>query len=276
MFSGSSSIHDLRFTIHGFSLLFTIYDLLFGAHSLAPSEAPRIEWATFTFTLSNFHPVRRILMTTLHSTLRFCFITVILMTLIVAGAALAQAQATRTWVSPQGDDVNPCQRTNPCRTFAGALSKTAMGGEVDVLAPGNFGAANINRSVIIDGTGSLASSSGLTINITQPTDAAKTVIIRGISLSGSGTSANGVDVLAAIKVSIENSVIDGFTAAGVHVAAGQVFISNTTIRNSGDVGLAVEGTGQAGIEDVNIVFNNVGMAGAINKFNNVVLYGNKK
>ena len=215
-------------------------------------------------------------MTTLRSTLRLCFITVILMTLVAAGASLAQAQAARTWVSPQGDDVNPCQRTNPCRTFAGAMSKTALGGEVDVLAPGTFGPANISQSITIDGTGSLASSSGLTINLTLPTDAAKTVIIRGISLSGGGVGINGVNVLAANKVSIENSVIDGFTAAGVHVAAGQVFISNTTIRNNGDVGLAVEGTGQAGIEDVNIVFNNVGMAGSVTKFNNIVLYGNKK
>jgi hypothetical protein len=198
------------------------------------------------------------------------------MTLVAAGAAFAQAQATRTWVSPQGDDVNPCQRTNPCRTFAGAISKTALGGEVDVLAAGFFGAANITKSITIDGTGSLGSSNGLTINLTFPTDAAKTVIIRGLSLSGSGISVNGVDVLAANKVSIENSVIDGFTAAGVHVAAGQVFISNTTIRNNGDVGLAVEGTGQCGIEDVNIVFNNVAVAGSITKFNNIVLYGNKK
>jgi hypothetical protein len=61
-----------------------------------------------------------------------------------------------------------------------------------------------------------------------------------------------------------------------HVAAGQVFISNTAIRNNGDIGLAVEGTGQAGIADVSIVFNNVAMAGSITKFNNIVLYGNKK
>jgi hypothetical protein len=61
-----------------------------------------------------------------------------------------------------------------------------------------------------------------------------------------------------------------------HVPAGQVFIRNSTIRNNGDVGLAVEGTGQAGIEDVNIVFNNAAMAGTITKFNKIVLYGNKK
>jgi len=41
-------------------------------------------------------------------------------------AATAQAQATRTWVSGVGDDVNPCSRTAPCKTFAGAISKTAI------------------------------------------------------------------------------------------------------------------------------------------------------
>jgi hypothetical protein len=40
---------------------------------------------------------------------------------------LASAQATRTWVSGVGDDANPCSRTAPCKTFAGAISKTAAG-----------------------------------------------------------------------------------------------------------------------------------------------------
>ena len=40
------------------------------------------------------------------------------------GASLASAQATRTWISGVGDDVNPCSRTAPCKTFTGAISKT--------------------------------------------------------------------------------------------------------------------------------------------------------
>jgi hypothetical protein len=53
-------------------------------------------------------------------------------------SSAAQAQATRTWVSGVGDDVNPCSRTAPCKTFAGAISKTAPGGEIDALDPGGF------------------------------------------------------------------------------------------------------------------------------------------
>src|SRR6201987_4342234 len=63
--------------------------------------------------------------------------------------APAQAQATRTWVSGVGDDVNPCSRTAPCKTFAGAISKTAPGGEINVLDPGGFGAVTITKSISI-------------------------------------------------------------------------------------------------------------------------------
>src|SRR3978361_1780079 len=58
---------------------------------------------------------------------------------LFAYAAPASAQATRTWVSGVGDDANPCSRTAPCKTFAGAISKTAAGGEINCLDPGGFG-----------------------------------------------------------------------------------------------------------------------------------------
>ena len=65
----------------------------------------------------------------------------------------AMAQATRTWVSGVGDDVNPCSRTAPCKTIAGAISKTATGGEINILDPGGFGAVTITKSITIDGGG---------------------------------------------------------------------------------------------------------------------------
>src|SRR5258707_581134 len=82
--------------------------------------------------------------------------------IVCASAALASsgawAQATRTWVSGVGDDVNPCSRTAPCKTFAGAISKTAAGGEIDVLDPAGYGAVMITKSITIDGgSGQVAS-----------------------------------------------------------------------------------------------------------------------
>src|SRR5213595_1263966 len=70
---------------------------------------------------------------------------------VFAFASMAQAQATRTWVSGVGDDVNPCSRTAPCKTFAGAISKTAVNGEINCIDSGGFGAVTIIKSIIIDG-----------------------------------------------------------------------------------------------------------------------------
>src|SRR2546421_7012291 len=81
-----------------------------------------------------------------------------------AFASLAQAQATRTWVSGVGDDANPCSRTAPCKTFAGAISKTAACGEISVLDPGGFGAVTITKSITIDGDGTLAGILSATVN----------------------------------------------------------------------------------------------------------------
>src|SRR5919197_6626359 len=65
----------------------------------------------------------------------------------------AQAQASRTWVSGVGDDANPCSRTAPCKTFAGAISKTAAGGEIDALDPAGYGVVTLTKSITIDGGG---------------------------------------------------------------------------------------------------------------------------
>src|SRR5215210_4407571 len=88
----------------------------------------------------------------------------------LAFATAAQAQATRTWVSGVGDDVNPCSRTAPCKTFAGAISKTADGGEIDCLDPGGFGTVTITKSLTIDGThgsgfGSILASGTTGVNV---------------------------------------------------------------------------------------------------------------
>ena len=65
----------------------------------------------------------------------------------------AHAQATRTWVSGVGDDANPCSRTAPCLTFAGAITKTAAGGEIDASRSRRFWQLTITKSITIDGGG---------------------------------------------------------------------------------------------------------------------------
>src|SRR5438552_16051806 len=95
--------------------------------------------------------------------------------LSMAITVVANAQATRTWVSGVGDDVNPCSRTAPCKTFAGAISKTASPGIINCLDPGGFGAVTITKSINIDSTGTFGSVlsysvSGYVINSVHTTD----------------------------------------------------------------------------------------------------------
>src|SRR5438067_13927230 len=111
---------------------------------------------------------------------------VVLMTFITASAF---AQATRTWVSGVGDDANPCSRTAPCKTFAGAISKTAAGGIIDALDPGGFGAVTITKAITLEGNGTLASilasgGNGVVVNITS--GVGRNVILRNLLIDGSG------------------------------------------------------------------------------------------
>src|SRR5437762_8462127 len=106
------------------------------------------------------------------SKFRFTLQTLSLIMFTLALTSIAQAQATRTWVSGVGNDANPCSLTAPCKTFAGAISKTFINGEIDVLDPGGFGTVTITKSITIDGTGTFASilnssTTGITINLTS-------------------------------------------------------------------------------------------------------------
>ena len=144
-----------------------------------------------------------------------CFGTAVALTLVLM-AGQACAQATRTWVSGVGDDVNPCSRTAPCKTFAGAISKTAAGGEIDVLDPAGFGAVTIAKSITINGTpfqaGVLVAGTNGIIVSAAATD---TVILRGLDLVGLGTGLAGVTILQAKSVLLENVRISDFVSAAV-------------------------------------------------------------
>src|SRR5436190_22139228 len=117
---------------------------------------------------------------------------------ILSSALPANAQATRTWVSGLGDDANPCSRTAPCKTFAGAISKTAIDGEIDALDSGGFGAVTITKAITIDGDSNLAGvlSAGTTgINVSLNANSGSNVVeIRNLSFNGAGTGIIGIRI----------------------------------------------------------------------------------
>ena len=176
------------------------------------------------------------------------------LTFVLAFCAVAQAQATRTWVSGVGDDVNPCSRTAPCKTFAGAISKTFINGEINCLDPGGYGAVTITKSITIDcedTQGSILSSGTNGVNVSlgasNVNDPLRSVRLRGLSINGAGASGavgtstglTGVNVnsgnTVAVKVFIEEVIIQNFTTTGIFFNAngGNLVVNDSEIINVG-------------------------------------------
>ena len=176
-------------------------------------------------------------------------------------SSLAQAQATRTWVSGVGDDANPCSRTAPCKTFAGAISKTAAGGEISVLDPGGFGAVTIGKAITIDGgTGagwaSIASSgvNGIIVNA----GVNDKVVLRHISINGFNQTLtpglNGIRYLNGKQLNVEECEIFGFSTNGIDFQTNggrNLYVKNTNFTNNTGTAISV-GSPTAGFNVVNI------------------------
>lgn len=181
----------------------------------------------------------------LHSIL---FVSAAFAFLIMCGAQAANAQATRTWVSGVGDDANPCSRTAPCKTFAGTISKTAAGGEINVIDAGGYGLLTINKSITINAVGFVAgiSASG-TNGITINAGATDIVRLRGLSIEGFGTGLNGINFLAGGQLIVEDCTINNFTLNGISMAnAGTLNVRNTVI--TGSTAGAASGSAATGIK----------------------------
>jgi len=198
-----------------------------------------------------------------------------LISLVATAAALllsfniqsAAAQASRTWVSGVGDDANPCSRTAPCKTFAGAISKTAASGEISVLDPGGFGAVTITKSITISGDGTLAGilnalTNGVIINAAT-TDV---VQLRNISIAGFGTGTNGIRVLQAGMVVIDRVTIADQSGSGIDITTAQSAPMNVIVRNS-VISNVLDAAATAGIKmsssasTVNVVIDGVSIQG---------------
>jgi hypothetical protein len=168
-----------------------------------------------------------------------------LLAVMAMGTGLMYGQASRTWVSGVGDDANPCSRTAPCKTFAGAISKTAAGGEIDALDPGGFGALTITKAITIDGGGGQVASvlvSGTNGIVVQANAVTDVVILRNLRINGIGTGLNGIRFLSGKDLNVENCYIFGFTQNGIDIALNQpnaasVHVLDTVLKNNAGTGI---------------------------------------
>ncbi len=186
---------------------------------------------------------------------RFTIHVLAIAILALALASIAQAQS-RTWVSGVGDDANPCSRTAPCKTFAGAISKTAAGGEIDVLDPGGFGALTITKAITIDGgagqiAGVLVSGTNGIVVQAAITDV---VTLRNLDINGiTGQGLNGIRILSAKAVHVDHCQIYGFSqnaidderTSAVQSPPAALFVNDCFIR-ANSAGIAVAGASADG------------------------------
>ena len=177
--------------------------------------------------------------------------------LLTCAASSANALALRTWVSGIGFDDNPCSRTAPCKTFAGALAKTEAGGEISVLDPAGYGQITITKSITINGTpgagyGSMLAtkgSSGIVINMAKD-DPYKTVRLNWLDINGVSDGLHGIRIVdgqaAGVSVVIENTNIDGFAGSGIsdeRSVGGKLTVSNTAVRHTQQSGIRIAAGG---------------------------------
>jgi hypothetical protein len=188
--------------------------------------------------------------------------SLILVEFATFAATPADAQGIRTFVSGVGDDANPCSRTAPCKTFAGAISKTLPAGEINVLDPGSFGAVTITKSITIRAdhveAGVLVSGAN---GITVAAGATDTVVLEGLDLDGANSGLNGVNIVSGFRVFIIRCAIRRFTQNGVNVTSNstgaRAFIRDSLIYLNGTFsttptggGVNVQGSGVGNIVSI--------------------------
>jgi hypothetical protein len=176
---------------------------------------------------------------------------------VALAGAPAQAQATRTFVSPTGNDASPtCSLTAPCRTFVGAYALTNAGGEIAVLATAGYGALTISKAIsIVNGGGFEAGITvppggiGITINA-GPNDA---VSLRGLTIDGAGNGLQGIKFSAGKSLAIENCIIRHTSNANIFFlpnASSSLVISDTLIADGGTFGILFQPTGSGAVTGV--------------------------
>jgi hypothetical protein len=205
----------------------------------------------------------------------------------------AFAQATRTWVSGVGNDADPCSRTAPCKTFAGAISKTAAGGEINVLDPGGFGAVTITKPITISAVGTqagivVAGTDAIIINITVAPSAPATATVRlrnlqiaGLNDAPTTPGVNGVRVLSSVATTVilDDVNIFGFGTNGVLAeGANKVSINGGTFSSNSGIAVHATGTSTINVENAEIIGNNVAVQadlGSTIRLSNNAVYDNK-
>ena len=200
--------------------------------------------------------------------IKFMMNTAVALGILVIGCGLAQAQATRTWVSGTGNDGNPCSRVAPCLTLAAAYNNTIVGGQINVIDAGGVGGLKIGHSITIDASESYAGTlAPAGDGIVVAAGAGDLVVLRGLTIFGVGTGINGISFSSGGRLQVENCVISGFTKRGIDFTpsgTSELVVKNTVIRENGGAGIQIQpgagGSAKATIDHTRLEGNQNGLS----------------
>ena len=200
----------------------------------------------------------------------------ILATILACTCLISPANAAardRVFVASYGSDSNPCTFGSPCKTFQQAINIVAAGGEVTAIDSAGFGPISITQSVTITSptgveAGIVAAPGSTAISIAAGSTGA--VVLRGLTLEGAGTAANGISVSSAARLEIVDCAVHNFTNYGISVESSNamtILISKTVIADDDSAGPSfpgifldsVTGSIAAALDSITVTNNDIGV-----------------
>lgn len=188
--------------------------------------------------------------------------------LILAWTAVAQALPLQTYVSSTGNDANDCTQSTPCRTFSGAVPKTAVKGVITALDSSDYGFLTIDKALTIQaapGVSAIIEGGRNTDAVTVNATATSVVALRNLQIiSRSLAATKGIAINTVGTLHVENCLIAGFGDAGIfgpnvcnESGCAQLYVTDTILRDN-IAGMKI-GSVKAAIEHCRIEHNHTGV-----------------
>jgi hypothetical protein len=169
--------------------------------------------------------------------------------LTVSSTAEAVATWNRVFMATTGNDSNNCSDpATPCRTFVGAQAQTIVGGTIIAMTTGGYGQINITQPVTVTGAAGVVIFTNFPVTVnTNPY--VGSVVLRGLTIDGTGQAGNGITVTAVYQLQVESCVITGWTGStttgnGIYFASGgNLIVKDTVVRGNSYIGIEIVGNG---------------------------------
>src|SRR5436309_63657 len=146
----------------------------------------------------------------------------------------ASAQVARVFLAGTGNDAGDCtNQATPCRSLQRAVNQCPVNGAIIGLDNGGYGAANITQSLTVNASAGIVAFIARTITVNI--GASDKVVLRGLSMNGVVfADSYGIAFTGGGTLVVENSVVAGFSTAGINQAAvgSNLIVNHCEFRNN--------------------------------------------